>query len=251
MLALGVACVSGPRVRSEADRTALEREFALVRALPKPAPETSSFLGCRPWGSRPDRVLNLRKNRIDTAADYAPLSLQALGILPAPRSTAYRFRGFWTSAEKRSLAEYEGAAVVVEAYLVKVTVEMPEPSNCYGRDSTRRDWHLHLGMAPDAGIMQSTIVEVTPRFRALHPEWTRRRLDSLAGVRARVRISGWTLYDQMHVISRRQTPWEIHPVTRIEVRDVSGWKVVWAAPMKPRRSSRGADSRAWQHCACE
>jgi hypothetical protein len=238
MLALGAACVSGPRVRSEADRATLEREFALVRALPKPAPETSSFLGCRPWGSPPDRVLNLRKNRIDTAADYAPLSLDALGILPAPRSTAYRFRGLWTAAEKKSLAAYEGAAVMVEAYLVKVTVEMPEPSNCYARDSTRRDWHLHLGATRGAGIMQSTIVEVTPRFRALHPEWTRRRLDSLAAARARVRISGWTLYDQMHVISRRHTPWEIHPVTRIEAREGSAWRIVAAdsVPWSPLRT---------------
>ena len=228
LLALGVACVHTRSVHSGADLTALEREYALIRDLPKPAPETSSYFGCRPWGARPDRSLNLRKNRTDSAAIYTQLSLEALGSQPAPRSTAYRFRGLWTTSESKQLAEYEGAAVMVEAYLVKVTVEMPEPANCYARDSARRDWHLHLGPSRDAGIMQSTIAEVTPRFRARHPEWTRARLDSLVRAGARVRISGWTLYDQMHVISRRHTPWEIHPVTRIEAHDGSSWRIVSA-----------------------
>ncbi|HET7373356.1 MAG TPA: hypothetical protein VFJ20_08205 [Gemmatimonadaceae bacterium] len=245
LLALGVACIHTRYARSDADLTVLEREYALVRDLPKPAPETSSFSGCRPWGARPDRALNLRKNRADTAAVYTPLSLEALGSLPAPRSTAYRFRGLWTTSESKQLAAYEGAAVTVEAYLVKVTVEMPEPANCYARDSVRRDWHLHLGATRDAGIMQSTIVEVTPRFRARHPEWTRARLDSLVRAGARVRISGWTLYDQMHVISRRHTPWEIHPVTRIEAHDGSGWRIVsadaaTAGPAVSSSVSRGA-----------
>jgi len=245
LLALGAACMHTRYARSDADLTALEREYALVRDLPKPAPETSSFLGCRPWGARPDRALNLRKNRTDTAAVYAPLSLEALGSLPAPRSTAYRFRGLWTTSESKQLAPYEGAAVMVEAYLVKVTVEMPEPANCYARDSARRDWHLHLGATRDAGFMQSTIVEVTPRFRARHPEWTRARLDSLVRAGARVRMSGWTLYDQMHVISRRHTPWEIHPVTRIEAHDGSGWRIVssnaaTAGPAVSSSVSRGA-----------
>ena len=226
-LALGTACATAPRhLESEADRAALDREFALVRALPKSAPETSTFAGCGPWGARPDRALNFRKNRIDTASTYAQLSWDALAMLPARRSTAYRFRSLWTSGEARALALYEGAAVMVEGYLVKVTVEASEPTNCYSRDSTHRDWHLRLGATPDDGIMHAIVVEVTPRFRVMHPEWSRTRLDSLAGLRARVRVSGWTLYDQMHLISRRYTPWEIHPITRIETWDGSGWRVL-------------------------
>jgi hypothetical protein len=226
-LALGAACVPAPRhLESEADRAALDSEFALVRSLPKATPETSTFAGCGPLGSHPDRALNFRKNRIDTASTYTQLSWDALATLPARRWTAYRFRSLWTAGEARALALYEGAAVMVEGYLVKVTVESSEPTNCYSRDSTRRDWHLRLGASPEDGIMHAIVVEVTPRFRVMHPEWSRTRLDSLAGLRARVRISGWTLYDQMHLISRRYTPWEIHPITRIETWDGSGWRVL-------------------------
>ena len=231
MLALASACVTGHRpIISETDRAAREREFALVRSLPKPVPDTSTFLGCAPWGARPDRALNLRKNRTDTAATYAQLSWDALATLPARRSTAYRFRSLWTSGESKALALYEGAAVMVEAYLVAVTVEMPEPTNCYGRDATHRDWHVRLGATPDAGILESIVAEITPRFRALHLEWSKARLDSLAGAHARVRISGWTLYDQMHLISRRYTPWEIHPITRIEIQDGAVWRVLPTDP---------------------
>jgi hypothetical protein len=231
LAALGTACVTAPRpIVSDVDRAARDREFALVRALPKPAPDTSTFLGCGPWGARPDRALNLRKNRTDTAAAYAQLSWEALATLPARRSTAYRFRSLWTSGESKALALYEGAAVMVEAYLVKVTVEMPEPTNCYSRDAQRRDWHLQLGATPDAGILESIVAEITPRFRPLHLEWNKATLDSLAGAHARVRISGWTLYDQMHLISRRFTPWEIHPITRIEIQDGPVWRVLSHQP---------------------
>ena len=231
MLALGTACVTAPRpIVSEADRVERDREFALVRALAKPVPDTSTFLGCRPWGARPDRALNLRKNRTDTAEVYAQLSWEALATLPARRSTAYRFRSLWTSGESKALALYEGAAVMVEAYLVKVTVEMPEPTNCYSRDAANRDWHVRLGATPDAGILGSIVAEITPRFRALHPEWSKATLDSLADAHAHVRISGWTLYDQMHLISRRYTPWEIHPITRIEIQDGAVWRVLSADP---------------------
>ena len=224
---LATACASASgRAVSQPDRETLEREFALVRSLPKPAPDTSTFLRCGPRGSHPDQLFNLKKNRIDTAVAYTQLSLDALAALPARRSTAYRFRNLWTSGETKALAQYEGAAVMVEAYVVKVTVEMPEPTNCYGRDSTERDWHVRLGSTPEAGIMDAVVAEITPRFRALHPEWLRATLDSLVATHTRVRISGWTLYDQMHFISRRRTAWEIHPITRIETWDGVGWRVL-------------------------
>jgi hypothetical protein len=244
VLALGTACVTARRPTiSETDRAARDREFALVHALPKPAPDTSTFLGCGPPGARPDRALNLRKNRTDTAESYTPLSWEALATLPARRSTAYRFRSLWTRSESKALAQYEGAAVMVEAYLVKVTVEMPEPTNCYSRDAARRDWHLQLGNTPDAGILESIVAEITPRFRALHPEWSKPTLDSLASAHAHVRISGWTLYDQMHLISRRYTPWEIHPITRIEIHDGGGWRVLPRDTLYDLRPSRGAIAR--------
>ena len=47
------------------------------------------------------------------------------------------------------------------------------------------------------------------------------------GTNTQVRISGWLMLDQEHpeqIGKTRGTLWEIHPITRIEVKDANGWR---------------------------
>jgi hypothetical protein len=71
------------------------------------------------------------------------------------------------------------------------------------------------------------IVEVTPQFRAVHPEWTTRLLkQSIEG--HTVTFSGYLFYDEEHKqnafntapgnqLDWRATCWELHPVTGITI----------------------------------
>ncbi len=64
------------------------------------------------------------------------------------------------------------------------------------------------------------MTEVTPAFRSPRTGWTMEVLRGLCEHQARVRISGWLLYDYPHVRdvgNWRASAWEIHPVTLIEV----------------------------------
>ena len=190
----------------------------LVQA-PKPEPVDSAFDGCGPSGSQPDYVLNRRKNRVDTAATYIPISWQTLARLPFPRRVGYRFRNQWTSGETKEIARFEGAAIEVEGYITDLKLETPEPPNCYSTDPAERDYHLWLTEAPHQGKRESVVVEITPRIRVTHTGWSEPRLRALIEMQARVRLRGWLMFDQMHPESMpwtRFTLWEMHPIVQID-----------------------------------
>jgi hypothetical protein len=192
---------------------------------------STTFLGCPPEGSgRFDRELNRLKNRADTSEHYIPATLAELARLPWPLSIGYGYRVRWTPAQRAAVARVEGIPVVVEAHIVALRRIPPEPTNCGARREEMRDYHLWLHDAPRGSARGGVVAEVTPRFRAVHPGWTLARLDSLRAAGARVRVSGWLLLDNLHpelVGIRRSTLWEIHPITRIEVRGADGaWVVV-------------------------
>jgi hypothetical protein len=63
------------------------------------------------------------------------------------------------------------------------------------------------------------VVEVTPRWQEVNPNWNLPTFRALAKIGAKVRITGWLLWDQDHgseVGRSRATLWEIHPITKIE-----------------------------------
>ena len=199
----------------------------ILERAPKPPPVDSEFEGCGPAGSQPDYVLNRRKNRIDSTATYLAVPWRMLAELPWPRSTGYRFRNQGTSSERDAAARYEGAAIQVEGYLAGYRLEVPEPPNCYSNVPRHKDYHMWLSETPHAKKKHSIVVEITPRLRALHREWTEAKLATLYHAQTRVRISGWLMLDEMHpenVEGNRITLWEIHPITRIEwQRSDSSW----------------------------
>jgi hypothetical protein len=61
--------------------------------------------------------------------------------------------------------------------------------------------------------------------RAHHTGWTDERLRTLQDSRARVRVRGWLMLDQMHpelVERNRRTLWEVHPVMHLDWRTPTG-----------------------------
>jgi hypothetical protein len=190
----------------------------LIESAAKPAPVDSTFNGCGPVGSQPDYPLNARKNRIDEGV-YVPVPWIVAARLPWPRQVGYRFRNQWGSGERNQVARYEGAAVRVQGYLIGYRLEIPEPPNCYSHDADQKDYHMWLADSPDATRAHTIVVELTPRVRVNHPQWTDERLAALVQSRSPVRVSGWLMLDQMHpelVGRNRATLWEVHPIMQLE-----------------------------------
>ena len=74
---------------------------------------------------------------------------------------------------------------------------------------------------------RAVVIEVSPRLREQHPEWTTTALGPLVGTTTQVRISGWLMLDQEHpeqIHKTRGTLWEIHPITKIETSLGGGWQ---------------------------
>jgi hypothetical protein len=74
---------------------------------------------------------------------------------------------------------------------------------------------------------KSVVVEATPSWQDNNPAWTATRLEKIGADRVKVKVSGWVMYDPEHpdkMGKTRGTLWEIHPVTRIEFWNGTGWQ---------------------------
>lgn len=108
--------------------------------------------------------------------------------------------------------------MMLEGFVIEVRISGKESANC--GDPTLSDVHFAIAESPDSPRELWLVTELTPRLRALHPAWHMKRLKRLSRDKALVRISGWPLYDQEHldrVNRNRLSPWEIHPVMKIEI----------------------------------
>lgn len=84
------------------------------------------------------------------------------------------------------------------------------------------DFHIQIAEARVGCLGRDTtdqlITELTPGIREVRPAYTFEALTPPCGSDVAVRVSGWLMYDSPHKEdSGRGTPWEVHPVTRIEV----------------------------------
>lgn len=170
---------------------------------------------CGPSGDNPaERSIELdqNKNRTDQPSFYVPLSWDDVKNLPSDRRN-----------------DFQGAPVSVEGYLSdKVVVQnrgAGESANCHLLGNEEVDWHIYLTKSPNEKPREAIIVETTPRVRPAH-RWTPQMLTRYVASNTRVRISGWLMYDFLHVNligTLRATAWEVHPITKIEVQNDGQW----------------------------
>ena len=220
------ACGFLPRGTSRMGTESLE-------VSPKPIPVAEPLGACGPEGSQPDYALNRRKNRVDEAR-WLETPWAVIARLLWPRAVGLRFRNQWTVGEREKVARYEGSPVRVVGYLQGYKLEGREPANCYSDDPAERDYHLWLAEEPNGDRKHSLVIEITPRVRRKHPEWTEERLAAVVTSQARLRVSGWLMLDQMHperVGINRVTLWEVHPILRIDVQQSDGWVTLDSMPV--------------------
>jgi hypothetical protein len=110
-----------------------------------------------------------------------------------------------------------------------------EGTNCNFTQPEEVDWPIPLVAHAHDPEKLSIVIETTPRVRLNHPKWTVDALKDWVNGDAPVRISGWLMFDPDHTPMMfdpnhpnlpkkyRQTLWEIHPITRIEVWKSGAW----------------------------
>jgi hypothetical protein len=119
----------------------------------------------------------------------------------------------------------EGQSASITGFILKVKDGGPETANCHAKDEMHKDTHIVVGRKGDPPNM-GVVVEVTPRMKALHPDWTTSILRSRY-LGKLVTFSGPLMFDYIHTDisftdnpngqhNARWTPWEIHPVTDIK-----------------------------------
>ena len=171
-------------------------------------------------------MLNRQKNRWsppDSLKDYS--IEQVVAFLHTDLDLAgKKRRDNWNTAAISQLSLYEKVGARVEGYLI--AAKQTGPESCNGKSDSLRDFHIWIGASPDDTKANGLIVEMTPYYKELHPEWRLRYLQALIDRHSKVRVSGWVLWDEEHpeeVGKSRGSQWEVHPVTKFEVYSGGTW----------------------------
>lgn len=175
--------------------------------------------GCAAEGKR-----NALKDRTTLPAAYEPMSVgQMLGFQPkVATEPGASNRHQWSAESAAEIDAWEKRAVCVQGYVVAMH------ANPFDGDLI-----MNLAEKPTHGKDRSMVVEASPQFQKLQPDWTGSAFKQLANQRALVRVSGWLFYDDFHdgaIGSWRGTLWEVHPITRIDVWNGKTWQPLGKYP---------------------
>ena len=169
---------------------------------------------CPPEGSATDpvrRQLNINKNQ--SAA------------VPKKKAVAWDIKQVINADMHDDKNDFEvNAYVTLNGYLVSFKEEGPESCNCKEADAGDKtgDVHIYIGLHPDAPKNECVVVEITPDFKRLHPDYEKYLHNNVP-----ITITGYLLYDLEHrpqatntcnkcTTTWRKTCWEIHPITAIK-----------------------------------
>ena len=216
-------------------KTAVVASIALVLAasggaLAQHAAQSGTFKGCSADGplNSFDTLLNDQKNRSSLpSGTIATMTIKQITASAPKRNPESKTpRSQWTPADKTAIEAFEAKPLRIEAFMNAVLAEGPEQSNC-GAPKGQGDTHVYLVDNQNDPNTRAAFAEVTPRWLAANPSWTQPAIHDLAAKGARVRITGWPMYDEEHhnmiTSGNRGTLWELHPITNIEVSTSKGW----------------------------
>jgi hypothetical protein len=148
--------------------------------------------------------LQSQKTRLTEPSHVTPMSVSETIALPT-------FRRAYSREQLMEISALEARGVSVMGYLARL------------RRMDDGDFHIQITEAPgdrclDSDTRDQLITELTPGFQARKPACSFDVLRALCGTGTQLRLTGWLLYDSPHKgDSGRSTPWEVHPVTRIEL----------------------------------
>ncbi len=231
--------------------------FATAQHLPnlpnKPPMQFENPSFCPPDGlinsTQDDAELNRHKNRIDDASNYFPVNFSEIQTLFYPPSAGGKKRSSWSATERSAIEKREGIPIQVQGFLALVNnakhgdppriegarPEGKESCNCDSEEPAQIDFHIWLLNASGQNRKFSIVVEMTPRVRAHHPNWTVANLTHIANSNFPVRIYGWLMFDGQHpeqVTGKpgqpptRATLWEIHPIMKVQFKQGNQWKTL-------------------------
>jgi len=120
---------------------------------------------------------------------------------------------------------YSGDYIVTEGFLINAIEEGAESCNCKEAKANLKngDVHMYLGLTKNAKPKNCIIIELTPAFKKMHPDY-----EGLLVLNKKIRVTGFLLYDYIHrkdalmtckkcTNTWRNNCWEIHPITKIEI----------------------------------
>jgi hypothetical protein len=177
--------------------------------------------GCAVFLGEQGRYLVEQKNRVEVPTRYESMTFKEFLALPS-LSTSYT-DGQWQQVRAQS-----ARAVSIEGYIAEVRQVFDGPM--YGKGPWAGDLHVHLREQPQSQCFppgprgEQIVTEVTPHFQPPKTAWSEKNLRDLCDRQVRVRLSGLLMHDYPHLdgVGRwRNSAWEIHPVTKIEVWDAS------------------------------
>lgn len=155
-----------------------------------------------------EKVSNKYKNREITPSKVINTKVTLQSIL-SPGEDSKRFN--------------QNDYVMITGYCVEVRRGGQESCNCESSVDSLQDNHIYIGLTPNAKKEECMIVEITPRFKKLNPNFN---LNSFVG--KKINVYGYIFYDAEHKGNARNTCkkctniWratcnEIHPVVKIEL----------------------------------
>ncbi len=182
--------------------------------------------GCPQTGLGSDPDLNALKNRDLPPAKYNNETISDITDKFTQLLPRGIHRSKWSANDLETAASLEEMGMAVEGYILGYTHEGEEACNCKSKVET--DYHLWLGIKPDADKKDALVVEISPRLIGANPNWIK-ELHNLKNNKPLVRISGWLMWDEEHedqLGKTRASHWEIHPIHKIEVKEGANWKKI-------------------------
>lgn len=210
-----------------------DQPIPYIRSEQGIAPEILAGVGREGLGGDP--ILNRLKNRISepkTVNDFTVPQVIAI-VNDVLTQEGKRRRDKWYPSARLFAEEKESWGVRVTGFLLRAKQSGIESANGY--IDSLRDYHLWIADKPTAEKRTTVVAEITPRWKVVHPEWRLRTFKRLSDQKAKVRVTGWLLWDQAHgseIDRSRGTSWEVHPVTKFEVWTNNEWRELKDLPEK-------------------